>query len=145
MIHGAAGNVGAYAVQFAREAGLQTVCTASPDDVDRVVALGGDRVIDFTKTRFEDEVRGVDAVIDLVGGETQTRSFQVLKNGGKLISAVSVPDQDLAARARSLGQVFSRRRIHRKPGPYLITGLSERPRDQRRGHIARLSKLGTRT
>jgi NADPH:quinone reductase-like Zn-dependent oxidoreductase len=38
----------------------------------------------------------VDAVLDLVGGETQQRSFQVLRRGGKLISAVSQPDQDLA-------------------------------------------------
>ncbi len=106
LIHGAAGNVGAYAVQFAREAGLQIVCTASPDDVDRVVGLGGDRVIDFTKARFEDQVRGVDAVIDLVGGETQTRSFQVLKKGGKLISAVSVPDQALAAKHEILAKFF---------------------------------------
>lgn len=106
LIHGAAGNVGAYAVQFAREAGLHTVCTASPDDIGTVVALGGDRAIDFTKTRFEDEVHGVDAVIDLVGGETQTRSFQVLKKGGKLISAVSVPDQALAARQEVLAKFF---------------------------------------
>jgi NADPH:quinone reductase-like Zn-dependent oxidoreductase len=38
----------------------------------------------------------VDAVIDLVGGETQRRSFQILRRGGKLISAVSDPDQHLA-------------------------------------------------
>ena len=48
--------------------------------------------------RFEDQVRDADAVIDLVGGETQSRSFQVLRRGGKLISAVSNPDQQLAER-----------------------------------------------
>ena len=46
--------------------------------------------------RFEDAARDVDAVLDLVGGETQIRSFQVLRPGGKLISAVSQPDQELA-------------------------------------------------
>lgn len=106
LIHGAAGNVGAYVVQFAREAGLHTVCTASSDDISTVAALGGDRVIDFKSTRFEDEVRGVDAVVDLVGGETQTRSFQVLKQGGILISAVSVPDQALAARQEVVAKFF---------------------------------------
>lgn len=106
LIHGAAGNVGAYAVQFAREAGLRTVCTASPDDIDGVVGLGGDKVIDYTTTRFEDEVREVDAVIDLVGGEAQTRSFQVLKKGGTLISAVSAPDQTLAAKHEILAKFF---------------------------------------
>lgn len=106
LIHGSAGNVGAYAVQFAREAGLRTVCTAASGDIESVVALGGETVIDYTKTRFEDEIRDVDAVIDLVGGETQTRSFRVLKKGGRLISAVSVPDQALAAQHQVLSKFF---------------------------------------
>ena len=55
-------------------------------------------MIDYRTQRFEEEVRDADAVIDLVGGETQSRSFQVLREGGKLISAVSSPDQDLAER-----------------------------------------------
>ncbi len=106
LIHGSAGNVGAFAVQFAREAGLRTVCTAASVDIDGVVALGGETVIDYTKTRFEDEIRDVDAVIDLVGGETQTRSFPVLKKGGRLISAVSVPDQSLATQHEVLAKFF---------------------------------------
>jgi NADPH:quinone reductase-like Zn-dependent oxidoreductase len=53
-------------------------------------------VIDFRIQPFEEEVRDADAVIDLVGGETQERSFQVLRPGGKLISVVSRPDQHLA-------------------------------------------------
>jgi NADPH:quinone reductase-like Zn-dependent oxidoreductase len=40
----------------------------------------------------------VDAVLDLVGGETQARSFAVLRRGGKLVSAVSAPNRDLAMR-----------------------------------------------
>jgi NADPH:quinone reductase-like Zn-dependent oxidoreductase len=55
-------------------------------------------MIDYRSQRFEEEVRDADAVIDLVGGEAQSRSFQVLRRGGKLISAVSRPDQDLAER-----------------------------------------------
>ena len=59
-------------------------------------ALGADKVVDYHTQRFEDEVKDADAVLDLVGGETLTRSFQVLRPGGKLISAVSQPDQDRA-------------------------------------------------
>jgi len=98
VIHGAAGNVGSYAVQLAHHAGLQTVATASTGDISAVRDLGANRVVDYRTQRFEEEVRDADAVIDLVGGETQTRSFQVLRRGGKLISAVSRPDQDLATR-----------------------------------------------
>jgi NADPH:quinone reductase-like Zn-dependent oxidoreductase len=55
-------------------------------------------VIDYRTQRFEEHIRDADAVIDLVGGETQARSFQVLRRGGKLISAVSNPDQKIAER-----------------------------------------------
>ena len=58
--------------------------------------LGAETVIDYRTQRFEDEIRDADAVIDLVGGETQKRSFQVLRRGGRLISAVSPPDQQAA-------------------------------------------------
>lgn len=42
-------------------------------------------IINFQTHRFEEEVRDVEGVIDLVGGETQQRSFQVVRRGGKLI------------------------------------------------------------
>jgi NADPH:quinone reductase-like Zn-dependent oxidoreductase len=96
LIHGAAGNVGAYAVQFAHKAGLKVIATASGSDIETVKRLGADVAVDFRSQRFEDFAHEVDAVIDLAGGETQTRSFAVLKRGGKLVSAVSQPDQDLA-------------------------------------------------
>lgn len=96
LIHGAAGNVGAYAVQMARKAGLQVIATAGIGDVEAVRALGAHQVIDFRRDRFEDSAKDIDAVIDLVGGEVQTRSFAVLKQGGALVSAVSKPDQNLA-------------------------------------------------
>ena len=96
VIHGAAGNVGAYAVQLACRAGVRTIATVATDDIPFVRNLGADTVIDYRTQRFEDEVRDADAVIDLVGGETQKRSFRVLRRGGKLISAVSRPDQHLA-------------------------------------------------
>ena len=96
LIHGAAGNVGAFAVQLARLANIRSIATASTKDVEYVRALGADKVIDYQTHRFEDEVRDVHAVIDLVGGDTQIRSFQTLRRGGMLISTVSKPDQDRA-------------------------------------------------
>ena len=98
VIHGAAGNVGSYAVQLAHLAGVQTIATVSTGDISIARNLGANTVIDYRTQRFEEEVRNADAVIDLVGGETQERSFEVLRRGGKLISAVSRPDQDLAKR-----------------------------------------------
>ena len=96
VVHGAAGNVGAYAVQLARRARLRSIATAGAKDIEYVRSLGADKVLDYHTQRFEEEVKDADAVLDLVGGETQMRSFQVLRPGGKLISAVSQPDQDRA-------------------------------------------------
>jgi NADPH:quinone reductase-like Zn-dependent oxidoreductase len=96
LIHGAAGNVGAYAVQLAHQAGVQIIATAAADDFPRVRELGANTLIDFQTKKFEQDVQDVDAVIDLVGGDVQKRSFQVLRRGGRLISAVSAPDQNLA-------------------------------------------------
>lgn len=105
LIHGAAGSVGAYAVQLAHRAGIRVLATASGEGVALARSLGADVVLDYRATRFEDGLEPVDAVIDLVGGETQTRSFAVLRRGGRLVSAVSKPDAELA-RARGVEAEF---------------------------------------
>ena len=97
LILGGAGNVGAYAVQIAHRAGARVIATASAGDLAYLRSLGADEAVD-RQDRLEDRVEPVDAVIDLVGGEVQTRSFAVLKRGGRLVSAVSQPDQQEAAR-----------------------------------------------
>jgi NADPH:quinone reductase-like Zn-dependent oxidoreductase len=93
LIHGAAGNVGAYAVQLAKQAALHVVATAASADLDYVRSLGAERVLDYKRERFEESLTGVDVVLDTVGGETQQRSLRVLKPGGILVSVVSpVPE-----------------------------------------------------
>src|SRR5512142_3111026 len=81
LIHGAAGNVGAYAVQLAKQAGIHVVATAGSADVDYVRNLGAETVIDYRKERFDLSVTGVDVVIDTLGGDTQERSLPVLRHG----------------------------------------------------------------
>ena len=105
LIHGAAGSVGAFAVQFAHQAGLRVVATCGQGDVPYVRALGADEILPREGQAFEELVHDIDAVIDLVGGDVQVRSFAVLKRGGTLISAVSQPDQDIAA-ARGVTAAF---------------------------------------
>jgi NADPH:quinone reductase-like Zn-dependent oxidoreductase len=97
LIHGGSGGVGAFAVQFARIAGAEVIATASAEEADRVAAYGAVRVIDYKMQKFEDEVHDVDLVFDLIGKDTQDRSFQTLKRGGRLISAVQEPDPAKAA------------------------------------------------
>lgn len=96
LILGAAGNVGAYAVQMGRDAGLKVIAAARWADTEYLLSLGAQTVVE-ARAEIAAETPKVDAVIDLVGGEAQRRAFAALKPGGKLISAVSPPDPELAA------------------------------------------------
>jgi len=96
LIHGGAGNVGAYAVQFAKQAGAMVITTAAASDAFYIRGLGGLGVIDYRASRFEENVKEVDAVIDTVGGEILERSFGVVKRGGVIISSSAAPSQEKA-------------------------------------------------
>ncbi len=98
LVLGGAGNVGAYVVQLARGVAGEVVATASANDAGYVRELGAHRVVDARSSRFEAGVGDVDVVLDTVGGDPQERSFALLKPGGVLVSAVSTPDQERAAR-----------------------------------------------
>ena len=91
LIHAAAGGVGSFAVQLARVRGAEVVGTASARNADYVRSLGANQVIDYRTEAFETATRPVDVVFDLMGGETQARSWQVLKPGGILVTAVMPP------------------------------------------------------
>lgn len=108
LIHGAAGGVGHYAVQFAKWKGAKVIGTASGEDAGFVRDLGGDEVIDYKQQRFEDEVSGVDVVFDLIGGETQQRSWRVLKKGGILVSTVGISSAEAAAEHGVRGEAIVR-------------------------------------
>lgn len=91
LVHAASGGVGSMAVQLAKWKGAHVIGTASEKNQEYLVALGVDEPIDYRKTRFEEEVSDVDVVLDTLGGDTQERSFQVLKPGGCIVSLVSPP------------------------------------------------------
>ena len=95
LIHGGAGNVGAFAVQLAKNAGLNVIATAAEGDLAHVQEMGADEVIDYRATAFEGAVSGVDAVIDTVGGDTRTRSYAVVKPGGIVVTAAGpIPEAE---------------------------------------------------
>jgi len=98
LVHGAAGNVGAYAVQLAKNAGLHVIATASPRDAEYVRGLGAERVIDYQEARFEDALDPVDIVVDTIGGEVRERSLRVLSPGGILVSVASPIPPEMARR-----------------------------------------------
>jgi NADPH:quinone reductase-like Zn-dependent oxidoreductase len=98
LIHGAAGAVGSFATQVAKAWGAQVIGTASGEDIVYLRSLGHVQVVDYKQERFE-TVGQVDAVLDLIGGETATRSFAVVKKGGVLVSTVGGANAELATQA----------------------------------------------
>jgi len=98
LIHGGAGGVGHFAIQLAKARGAYVSTTVSAQDKEFVRSLGADQAIDYERERFEEMVSDVDLVLDLVAGDTQARSWSVLKDGGTLVSTLAKPsDQEAQA------------------------------------------------
>src|SRR6266536_763966 len=127
LIHAGACAVAAYAVQLASRARATVIATASGDDESYLKSIGDSRVTDYREAQFEKVLREkVDVVFDLIGGDTQKRSFLVLKEGGHLVAATQPVSQEETARHRVSGAM-----------------MRLAPSGDRLGRIARLLEEGT--
>jgi NADPH:quinone reductase-like Zn-dependent oxidoreductase len=92
---------------LASHAGATVIATASGDDEAYLNSIGARQVVDYRKARFEKVLREkVDVVFDLIGGDTQQRSFLVLKEGGYLVAATQPVSQEEAARHHVSGAMM---------------------------------------
>jgi NADPH:quinone reductase-like Zn-dependent oxidoreductase len=107
LIHGGAGAVGAYAVQLASHGGATVIATASGRDEAYLNSIGASQVIDYHEAQFERVLREkVDVVLDLIGGDTQKRSFLVLKEGGHLVATTQPVSQEETSSHRVSGAMM---------------------------------------
>ena len=108
LIHGAAGAVGAFAVQFAKNIGATVYANSSGEDREYIESLGADIIIDYKTQDFTTIAKDIDLVFDLVGGSTQEKSYQVLKKGGCLVSTVGISTQKEADKygMKAIGMVI---------------------------------------
>ena len=104
LVHGGAGGVGSIAIQLAKAKGAQVSTTVSGKDLAWAQSLGADTVIDYTQTPFATQLRGLDAVVDTLGGATQEASWATLKPGGVLLALTQppAPGRAQAAGARAV-------------------------------------------
>lgn len=154
LIHAAAGGVGSLAVQLAKALGAgRVIGTASARNRDFVLERGADEVIDYSSTRFENVLENIDFVLDTLAGDTQTRSYQVLRPGsGVLVSLLGAPDEAEAAqhnvratsisvtpngaRLRQVNELIAAGKI--TPPPLSVLPLAEARRAQEQsatGHV----------
>jgi NADPH:quinone reductase-like Zn-dependent oxidoreductase len=132
LITGAGGNVGAYAVQMALEAGMRVIAVARSSDQELLRAYGVETILDSSAVGFEISLPPVDAVLDTVGGDTVQRCSAAVKAGGRLVSVVSAQLPQRAGmqsvffyaevtseRLRTVTDLFVRRKISPRVGSVL--------------------------
>ncbi len=129
LIHGGAGGVGSVAIQLAKRIGARVITTASAANHAYVRALGADVIIDYRAQDFTCQVSGCDAVFDTVGGEVATRSFVVLRPGGRAAFIASGPSAPPSPRADviSLRPKVGRDRAHLERILALVAAGAVRP------------------
>ena len=145
MVVGAAGNVGAYAVQMATDAGIHVIAVARVDDEDllRSLGVGVKSIIDSSKPAFEKDLPQVDAILDTVGGSTFQRCVAALKPGGKPVTSVStqpLPAEAIffyaevtTARLQTIATLFDAGRITARVGSVLPLSEARQAQDMLAG------------
>ena len=91
LVHGGAGSVGRYAIQFSKHIGAHVTATGNEPSRSLISDLGADRFVDYRKEKFECIGEKFDLVLDLVGADTLDRSFLVVREGGQVISIAGKP------------------------------------------------------
>src|SRR5207244_7033791 len=92
LIHGGSGGVGSFAVQIAKARGARVIATASTANQDVLKQLGADVAVDYTKTKFEDVAKDVDAVLDPVRKDTLARSYGEVTKRSIVMAPITRPD-----------------------------------------------------
>lgn len=98
FIPGGAGGVGTFAIQLAKHFGASVATTASPRGKALVERMGADVVVDYTTTRFANELSDYDSAFDLVGGETLAGCFDVVRRGARVVSIAGMPEPTTATK-----------------------------------------------
>lgn len=103
LVHAAAGGVGHLAVQIAKALGVEVIGTVRAARHDFLRRIGVDEPVDYTTVDVAEAVRGVDVVLDCVGGDAGRRSLPCLRPGGMLVVVPSASDPGVLDEARERG------------------------------------------
>jgi NADPH:quinone reductase-like Zn-dependent oxidoreductase len=100
LIHGGAGGVGSFAIQLGAWKGALVATTVSEANVGFVRELGATEIIDYRKIKFEEVAKVADVILDLVGGDTLMRSFDAIKEGGRVVTIAAGSESTEDARVK---------------------------------------------
>ena len=91
LIHGGSGQVGSFAIQFAKRLGAKVAATCSTEKLDYVKGFGADIVIDYKVDDIRKKItawnnQGVDVIVDTVGHGTLPTALDLLAAAGRLVN-----------------------------------------------------------
>ncbi|WP_111309974.1 NADP-dependent oxidoreductase [Confluentibacter sediminis] len=96
LIHAGSGGVGSLAIQYAKTKGAYVYTTTSTNNIKWVKELGADRVIDYKTEDYKTIVKDADVVFNTLGEDYALEAFQVIKQGGKVVSIIGAFDEETA-------------------------------------------------
>jgi NADPH:quinone reductase-like Zn-dependent oxidoreductase len=100
LIHAGSGAVGGAAIQLAKHMGAHVVATCSACNTDFLYTLGADEVVDYTSTDFRTIAKDIDLAVDVIGGDTNMRTFEVMRRGGTIAVVLRNDPVEMANRER---------------------------------------------
>ncbi|HTC67997.1 MAG TPA: NAD(P)H-quinone oxidoreductase [Acidothermaceae bacterium] len=134
LVHGGTSGIGTFAIQLARALGVRVFTTAgTPEKCARALALGAEVAIDYRQSDFVSAVRdhtggrGVDVILDVVGGDYLARNLDALAPDGRL---VVIAHQHGRRAELDLGVLMAKR------ATLYSAGLRARPLDQKAAIVA---------
>jgi NADPH:quinone reductase-like Zn-dependent oxidoreductase len=153
LIHAGAGGVGSFAIQLAKNAGAIVYATGGPESLSIMKKLGADQVVNYKNPTEEPLPADFDVILDTVGGKTQEQSFDLLKEGGRLVSIVQAPNEEKAKgknvragfvwleprgdQLQQMAQLMDENKVNPlidKVLPFSVEGLKEAHRLSQSGH-----------
>lgn len=100
LIHAGSGGVGHFVIQIAKYLGATVITMSSAKNRDFVLSLGADQHIDYTSQEFYKVLSDVDFVLDTIGGATLSRSIDVVKENGTIITTIPGFNDEIKEKAR---------------------------------------------
>jgi putative PIG3 family NAD(P)H quinone oxidoreductase len=138
LVHGGAGGIGTMAIQLAKSFGARVICTAgTPAKLERCTELGADLAVSYVREDFVSAVdvftggRGVDVILDIVGGPYLARNVTALATGGRLLvvstQGGSSAELDLQMLMRKRGSILASTLRARPPAEKaaIVAGVRE--------------------
>lgn len=119
LINGAGGGVGTFALQYAKQLGLQVTCVDKSEKFAKLRALGADHLMDYRNENYATTGKSYDLIIDVIAQHKPSQYIQCLKPGGAL-SMIGGKPKVLIQTA------LSTRRIFRKTGKRIAILVHER-------------------